>query len=344
MTTLFLGGPYGPVPFGLFPQFWYTLWFVLKVLDTPAVLERLAPGSVDAVVFSKLSTPRGPAFEAFATAYLGTADHARQRGLAVIVDLVDNVFATDRGEFFAQLLTRADAVTVGSEKFAEVCIPRLRRPVHVVPDPVEGERRPPGFAPPAPTLLSRIGLKRTAVRPLRLLWFGGQYRNFLDLAAVFPAFLELAKTRPIDLVVVMSRDERISRELESVQARRPDGFSTRFVEWSLAALDEELERCDLVVLPADLRDEMRAVAGPNRLVRALWAGRAVVAHPLGSYLEFRDAALLSDDLVGALGWALAHPVEITERIGTGQRLVAARYSLDAIGRRWHGVLESLCAR
>jgi NADH-quinone oxidoreductase subunit H len=38
VTELFLGGPYGPVFFGL-PAFWYTLWFVLKVLVIVAISE-----------------------------------------------------------------------------------------------------------------------------------------------------------------------------------------------------------------------------------------------------------------------------------------------------------------
>ena len=40
VTTLFLGGPYGPVFFG-FPQFWYTLWFVLKLLFVVLISEAL---------------------------------------------------------------------------------------------------------------------------------------------------------------------------------------------------------------------------------------------------------------------------------------------------------------
>jgi NADH-quinone oxidoreductase subunit H len=38
VTELFLGGPYGPVFFGL-PAFWYSLWFVLKVLAIVVVTE-----------------------------------------------------------------------------------------------------------------------------------------------------------------------------------------------------------------------------------------------------------------------------------------------------------------
>jgi len=40
VVELFLGGPYGPVFFGL-PQFWFTLWFVLKVLAVVIISEYL---------------------------------------------------------------------------------------------------------------------------------------------------------------------------------------------------------------------------------------------------------------------------------------------------------------
>ncbi len=38
VVTFFLGGPYGPVFFG-FPEFWYSLWFVLKVLAVVVITE-----------------------------------------------------------------------------------------------------------------------------------------------------------------------------------------------------------------------------------------------------------------------------------------------------------------
>ncbi len=38
IVELFLGGPYGPVFFGL-PAFWYSLWFVLKLLAVVIVAE-----------------------------------------------------------------------------------------------------------------------------------------------------------------------------------------------------------------------------------------------------------------------------------------------------------------
>ncbi len=39
VTVLFLGGANGPVPFGFLPEFWGTLWFVLKVLGIVIVSE-----------------------------------------------------------------------------------------------------------------------------------------------------------------------------------------------------------------------------------------------------------------------------------------------------------------
>jgi NADH-quinone oxidoreductase subunit H len=40
VVELFLGGPYGPVFFGL-PEFWYTLWFVLKLIAVVLISEFL---------------------------------------------------------------------------------------------------------------------------------------------------------------------------------------------------------------------------------------------------------------------------------------------------------------
>jgi NADH-quinone oxidoreductase subunit H len=48
IVTLFLGGANGPVPFGFLPEFWGTLWFVLKVLGIVIVSEYLT------VLFARL--------------------------------------------------------------------------------------------------------------------------------------------------------------------------------------------------------------------------------------------------------------------------------------------------
>jgi NADH-quinone oxidoreductase subunit H len=39
ITVLFLGGANGPVPFGFLPEFWGTLWFVIKVIAIVIVSE-----------------------------------------------------------------------------------------------------------------------------------------------------------------------------------------------------------------------------------------------------------------------------------------------------------------
>ncbi len=48
ITVLFLGGANGPVPFGFLPEFWGTLWFVLKVIGIVIVSEYMT------VVFARL--------------------------------------------------------------------------------------------------------------------------------------------------------------------------------------------------------------------------------------------------------------------------------------------------
>lgn len=310
-------------------------------IDTPGVLAHLAPGLTDVVVFGKLSTPRGVGFANFATAHLATADHARRAGLWVVVDLADNVLGGDRSDFFAELLSRADALTVATDTLGELTGQRFRGPLHVIGDPVEGDRQAPRFAPPRSGLIARLGLGAQSVRPLRLLWYGGQYRTFADLADLFPQLLALAAERPLDLHVIAGEDERIARQLA---ANACDRFAARFSAWSLETVRDALTRCDLVLLPADTRSEMRIAASANRLTRALWAGRAVVGSLLPSYLEFRDAAVLGVDLAGDIRRALRRPAEIERRIAAGQALIAERYTPDAIGRRWYETLRSVRAR
>ena len=48
ITVLFLGGANGPVPFGFLPEFWGTLWFVLKVIGVVVVSEYMT------VLFARL--------------------------------------------------------------------------------------------------------------------------------------------------------------------------------------------------------------------------------------------------------------------------------------------------
>jgi len=48
ITVLFLGGANGPVPFGFLPEFWGTLWFVLKVLGVVIISEYMT------VLFARL--------------------------------------------------------------------------------------------------------------------------------------------------------------------------------------------------------------------------------------------------------------------------------------------------
>lgn len=75
---------------------------------------------------------------------------------------------------------------------------------------------------------------------------------------------------------------RIAAALARLGERAGARLAVRFTEWSLDSVAQALDPCDLVLLPADPTDETRLAASPNRLVRAVWAGPAVVAHPLPS--------------------------------------------------------------
>jgi glycosyltransferase involved in cell wall biosynthesis len=102
-----------------------------------------------------------------------------------------------------------------------------------------------------------------------------------------------------------------------------------------------LSACDLVLLPSDPADPLKAGASANRIAEALNAGRFPVASHLPSYRAFAEAAWLGEDLVQGIEWALANPGEVLARIRRGQALVADRFAAARIGSRWRELFEGL---
>ncbi len=73
-----------------------------------------------------------------------------------------------------------------------------------------------------------------------------------------------------------------------------------------------------MVIPAILDSKEKRVKSANRLTGALWAGRAVFAHPVPSYLEFIDHAWISEDLFSGIAAALRDPQRAERQIRGGQ--------------------------
>jgi hypothetical protein len=114
---------------------------------------------------------------------------------------------------------------------------------------------------------------------------------------------------------------------------------TRFVPWSLEAVDSALLACDLVLIPVELGNPRKLAKSPNRLTQALHGGRFAVASPLPAYQPYAEFCYLGADLCQGIRWAIGHPAEILQRIRRGQAYLDRHHSLEVVARFWVDVFH-----
>lgn len=278
-----------------------------------------------------------------ASVFLDNMDRVRARGGVIAIDVSDFKFTPeftqqavrDFGQEAAQnyrqmldaIFARSNAVTAATENLADLMRTALRGklPVSVIDDVVEVERQPPRFAPG---------------EELKLLWFG--------LMGSHVAAMQLFLNRDLALIEAM-RPTKMTVVCEPLP-KATGGYLTRgdkrpiqVIPWSVPVLERALADCDLVVLPFDVDSMLSRGKSNNRALQALYAGRAVVAHPIDSYLSLGDFIGLDRDLPHAVATALADPAAMAVKLERGQAHVAAQYSPATIGRRWRELATQLLA-
>lgn len=259
--------------------------------------------------------------EAAPAAWLEAIGGVKAAGGRVIVDVCDYPFAKKSPavvHFYEQALPQCDAVTVNSTPMAEMMAPHAPHPPLVIEDAILGEARAPQFAPQA---------------VLKLLWFGHQ-SNLRYLEPVIDALIAYSGQQRCRLEMVTTPGFGVEQAAQHINAHHGSRLEVRFTPWSPEATRIALRQCDLVLIPGDPHDPLKAGVSSNRLAEALQAGRLPVASPMASYLPFSDAAWLGDDLIAGIGWAAAHPDEVLARIRCGQSRVADTLSADVVGRQW----------
>jgi hypothetical protein len=252
---------------------------------------------------------------------------AKSNGCRLVIDICDNPFTKPPPvpEFYSKVLTMCDAVAVNSAHMAELMAPHCAQPPLLIEDAILAPKGAPAFAP---------------ARTVELLWFGHP-SNFQYLDACIDALGRFAAGRHCRLTVVTHEEVGVEEWARDVSEHLAPAFEARFVPWSLQAMQDALHQCDLVLIPSDPADPLKAGASANRIAEALNAGRFPVASPLPSYLAFADAAWLGENLVPGIEWALAHRDEVLARIRRGQALVTERFSAEMIGGQWRELFEQL---
>lgn len=296
------------------------------------------------VVFGEMFPTEGDWAATVATyeRILATIPDPRTR---VVFSIADDHFDNPAfRDFYAQALPNCLAVTTVSENFAQRLRRLTSRPVHVAPEPSEGERAVPqayvARKPPAPLdwLARRIGLSSDLWRA-RLLWFGYP-QNLPPLLELIPALEALARRHPLMLTCVTSPVAEMSELMSEARTRDSSPLRVQFIAWSPLAMPLIIQANDMILIPSDYRDPVKQAKSPNRLIAGVHGGRFVVAHPLPAYAPYAAFAWIGEDLCQGVQWAIRHPREVVERISRGQAYIDQHHSVEAVARFWLDVLDS----
>ena len=283
-------------------------------------------------------------WEAPVRAYRRLAGSVENPAARLILSVADDHFENPHWrDFYAEFLPRCAAATAVSERLADTLRNYTSRPVHVAPEPVEGNRGAPHaiaarkLAAPLAWLGRKVGLTTDLWR-VRLLWYGhpANLAPFLELVPKLEAF---ARSYPLLVSVITTPVAEIAALLTEKHTHPEARLRMHFVPWTPFALDEAMGIADLVILPSDYRNPLKQAKSPNRLVAGLHGGRLVVAHPLPAYRPYGEFCWLGEDLSEGLAWAIRHPREVAERIKRGQAYIDERHSPEAVARFWLDVFH-----
>jgi len=252
---------------------------------------------------------------------------AKSNGCRLVIDICDFPFQKPPPvpAFYSAALRNCDAVVVNSERMAELMAPHTAHRPLVIEDAILASMSEPAFAP---------------AERVELLWFGHP-SNLPYLDTRRDALVRFGKRRRCRLTVVTQDGIGVKEWAEDIQTPLAPGFEARFIPWSLEAMQIALNECDVVLLPSDPSDPLKAGASANRIAEALNAGRFPIASPLPSYLPFSDSAWLGLDMVEGIKWALENRREALARIRRGQAIVVERFATARIGQRWRELFEGL---
>lgn len=216
-----------------------------------AAAERAAAGA-KRIVFGEMF-PTDGRWEATIATYQRILDAIPERRSRVVFSLADDHFDKPAiRDFYAAVLPDCRAVTAVSERLAETVRRYTSRPVHVAPEPAEGERgAPQAFAvrkPPAPLawLARRIGLSGDLWR-VRLLWFG-YAANLPPLAEEIPRLEKLARRHPLLLTCVTSPVPEVAALMTPARTGDASALRIQFIPWTPLAMDGIIAANDVVLI------------------------------------------------------------------------------------------------
>ena len=169
----------------------------------------------------------------------------------------------------------------------------------------------------------------------RVIWFGrhGSFHSEFGMGLLRPVIEELERAhrdRPIELVVISNNRIRFDALTHGVK------IFTRYETWSNERVFFELSRADLFVMPS-AADPFSLCKSANRAVLALANNVPVVATYLESLEPLRDVLVMDDWRAGIDAYLFGRGAA-DEHLARAQPILAAQFSIDAIGQQWNAIV------
>jgi len=170
----------------------------------------------------------------------------------------------------------------------------------------------------------------------RIVWFGNGGASYTDsgmlaILRIAPHLHRIAQELPIELVVVSDNAELFNRAI------RPLPIATRFVEWSILDVRDEITSADLVIIPTST-DAFSRTKSANRAILALSLGTPVVASWLPS-LEPLRSCLGIEDWVDNIRAYLTDSERRSRDLAAARAAIERNYAPERIAGQWHDLLS-----
>ena len=246
------------------------------------------------------------------------------RGVKTLFDISDDRFLSEPGPHLRRMIAQAGSVVTTSTMLQQAVKQHTNRDSFVVGDPFEGPRGEARWSPNG----SRF----------KGLWFG-HASNIGSLRQALPSLLQAGRKNPIDLRIVTKGIDGIERECKEFNSKHRHALSLRYAKWSIAETWNSLAATDFVIIPLKPDNRRLLAKSTNRIIESLWAGRFVVAHPIPSYMEFKEWAWIGEDLAEGIAWMVEHGSLLAARVRAAQDYIAATYSPHRIALEWEQAFE-----
>jgi hypothetical protein len=247
---------------------------------------------------------------------------AKNNGSKIIIDYTENhLYGSDSfyKSLYEELIPYADEAVVSSSLLKLQLATKFKNPIKIIEDAIE---------------VSLIKPKIKNSNYINILWFG-HASNINYLISFINNWNNLKNKTVLHILC----NENGLAFLNQIQFNTPQNLSIQTGIWSIEAMENAANFCDLAIIPSDLNDSKKAGASSNRLITALALGLPTAADMIDSYKEFDKyfVDIRSENFTNLL----EDPNPFHNLVSEAQEKIVPRFTKEVIGEKWINFFDSL---